>query len=150
VRISPTCHGNGDHGFIPRLIGIARTKGVSGYPGDGSTRWPAVHLLDAARLFRLALEQAPAGSTLHAVGEQGVPFGDIARTIGRQLGVPVAAISKQEVGPHFGSMTPFMAIDGMASSTLTQELLGWKPVGPGLIEDVEQGHYFVVSETAAA
>jgi nucleoside-diphosphate-sugar epimerase len=110
-----------------------------------------VHLLDTARLFRLTVENAPAGSTLHAVAEEGVPLGDIARTIGRQLSVPVAAIAKEEeVGAHYGSMAPFMAIDGRASSTLTQDMLSWKPVGTGLIHDLEQGHYFEVPRTAAA
>jgi nucleoside-diphosphate-sugar epimerase len=151
VRISPTCHGSRDrHGFIPRLIAIARSTGVSGYPGDGSSCWPAVHLLDTARLFRLALENAPAGSTLHAVAEQGVALSEIAHAIGRQLGLPAARISNEDTGKHFGPMTPFMAIDGRASSTLTQELLSWKPAGPGLIEDLEQGHYFDIPQTAAA
>jgi nucleoside-diphosphate-sugar epimerase len=150
VRISPTCHGKGDHGFLPRLIGIARSKGVSGYPGDGSACWPAVHVRDAARLFRLALEKAPDGSTLHAVGDEGVPLGDIAHSIARQLDIPVLAIAREDVGAHFGSMAPFMAIDGRASSALTQELLGWKPVEPGLLEDLEQGHYFAEPEAAAA
>jgi nucleoside-diphosphate-sugar epimerase len=151
VRISPTCHGKGDrHGFIPRLISIARNQGVSAYVGDGSTCWPAVHLLDTARLFRLALENAPAGSTLHAVAEQGVPLRDIAQAIGRQLTVPVAVISKEEIGEHFGSMAPFMAIDGLASSALTQELLGWRPVAAGLIEDLQAGHYFEAPQAAVA
>jgi nucleoside-diphosphate-sugar epimerase len=151
LRISPTCHGIGDrHGFIPRLIAIARCMGVSGYPGEGSSCWPAVHLLDTARLFRLALEKAPAGSTLHAVAEQGVPLRDIAQAIGRQLALPVAGISKENIAEHFGSMAPFMAIDGLASSTLTQELLGWKPVEAGLIEDLQCGHYFEAPQAAAA
>ena len=151
VRIAPSCHGRGDHhGFVPRLIGVARAKRVSGYVGDGSNAWPAVHLLDAARLFRLALEKAPAGSTLHAVADEGVQVRDIARVIGRHLDVPVAAISAEDAREHFGAMAAFVAIDGMASSTQTQELLSWKPVEHGLIADLEQGHYFELAEPAAA
>jgi nucleoside-diphosphate-sugar epimerase len=139
VRLPRSVHGDGDrHGFIPRLISIARDKGVSGYIGDGSNRWPAVHVLDAAHLFRLAVEQAPAGSVLHAVGDAGVPGRDIAGVIGRHLGVPTASAPAED----FGFLGQILAIDQPASSALTQELLGWHPVQPGLIEDMDKGHYF--------
>jgi nucleoside-diphosphate-sugar epimerase len=134
-----TVHGDGDHhGFIARLIGIARDKGVSGYVGDGSSRWPAVHVLDAARLFRLAAEQAPAGSRLHAVADEGVPIRDIAEVIGRHLNLPVASVPAAD----FGFLGQIVAVDQPASSALTRELLGWRPVQPGLIEDLDKGHYF--------
>jgi nucleoside-diphosphate-sugar epimerase len=138
VRPAPSVHGEGDHGFVPILIGIARDKGVSGYVGDGANRWPAVHRLDAARLYRLAVESAPAGSILHAVAEEGVPTRDIAEVIGRHLDLPVAAVEPE----HFGWLGGFFAADIRASSALTRELLGWQPTHPGLIEDLDQGHYF--------
>jgi nucleoside-diphosphate-sugar epimerase len=134
-----TVHGDGDrHGFIARLVSIARDKGVSGYVGDGSNRWPAVHVLDAAHLFRLALEQAPAGSRLHAVGDEGVPIRDIADVIGRHLNLPTASVPAED----FGFLGQILAVDQPASAALTRELLGWRPVQPGLIEDMEKGHYF--------
>jgi nucleoside-diphosphate-sugar epimerase len=134
-----TVHGEGDHhGFIARLIGIARDKGVSGYVGDGSSRWPAVHVLDAARLFRLAAERAPAGSRLHAVADEGVPVRDIAEVIGRHLNLPVASVPAAD----FGFLGQIVAVDQPARSALTRELLGWRPVQPGLIEDLDKGHYF--------
>ena len=134
-----TVHGDGDrHGFIARLVGTARDTGVSGYVGDGSSRWPAVHVLDAANLFRLAVEQAPAGSRLHAVGDEGVPIRDIAEVIGRHLNLPPASVPAGD----FGWLGQILAIDQPASSTLTRELLGWRPVQPGLIEDLDKGHYF--------
>lgn len=142
LRLPPTCHGDGDHGFVARLVGIARDKGVSGYIGDGSNRWPAVHQLDAAHLFRLALEQAPAGSTLHAVADEGVPIRAIAEVIGRQLDLPVVAISPEDAGQHFGFLAGLLAADSPASSALTRALLGWQPTHPGLIDDLDQGHYF--------
>ena len=142
VRLPPTVHGDGDNGFMAALVGIARDKGVSGYIGDGSNRWPAVHRLDAAHLFRLALEQAPAGSVLHAIADEGVPIRAIAEVIGRHLDVPVAAISPEDAGGHFAWLAGFIAIDSPASSTLTQELLGWHPTHPGLIDDLDKGHYF--------
>jgi len=139
VGLPRTVHGDGDrHGFITRLIGIARDKGVSGYVGDGSSRWPAVHVLDAAHLFRLAVEQAPAGSRLHAVGDEGVPIRDIAEVIGRHLNVPTASAPAED----FGWLGQILALDQPASSTLTRELLAWRPVQPGLIEDLDKGHYF--------
>jgi nucleoside-diphosphate-sugar epimerase len=142
VRLAPTNHGDGDNGFMATLVGTARDKGVSGYIGDGTNRWPAVHRLDSARLFRLALEKAPAGSTLHATADEGVPIRDIAEVIGRHLDVPVVSISPEDAGAHFTWLAGFLAVDSPASSALTRALLGWQPTQPGLIEDLEQGHYF--------
>jgi nucleoside-diphosphate-sugar epimerase len=142
VRLPPTVHGEGDHGFMAALAGIARGKGVSGYVGDGSNRWPAVHRLDAAYLFRLALEEARAGSVLHAIADQGVPIRAIAEVIGRHLDLPVAAISPADAGEHFGWLAAFIAADSPASSTLTREMVGWQPTHPGLIDDLDKGHYF--------
>jgi nucleoside-diphosphate-sugar epimerase len=142
VRLPPTNHGDGDHGFVATLVTTAREKGVSGYIGDGSNRWPAVHRLDSARLFRLAIEQAPAGSTLHAVAEEGVAIREIAEVIGRQLDLPVASISPTDAGEHFSWMAAFLPLDVPASSALTQELLAWHPAQIGLIDDLNQGHYF--------
>lgn len=142
VRISPTCHGDGDHGFMAALVGIARARGVSGYIGDGSNRWPAVHRFDAANLFRLALEKAPPGSTLHAVADEGVRIRDIAEVIGRHLDVPVVSVSPEDAGEHFGFLAGLLAVDSPASTALTRELIGWRPVGPGLLDDLEAGHYF--------
>jgi len=139
VGLPRTVHGDGDrHGFIARMVAMAREKGVSGYVGDGSSRWPAVHVLDAAHLFRLAVEQAPAGSRLHAVGDEGVPTRDIAEVIGRHLNVPTASASAAD----FGFLGPILSVDMPASSVQTRELLGWRPVQPGLIDDMEKGHYF--------
>jgi nucleoside-diphosphate-sugar epimerase len=150
VRPGPSVHGEGDHGFVPFLINVARAKGVSGYIGDGSNRWPAVHRLDAARLYRLALEQAPAGSVLHAIADEGVPSRRIAEAIGRHLDVPVRSISAAEAGDHFGWMAAFWAVDAPASSALTRERLGWNPVHPGLLDDLEAGHYFEQLQPAVA
>jgi nucleoside-diphosphate-sugar epimerase len=143
VRLALSVHGEGDkHSFVPSLIGMARAKGVSAFVGDGSNRWPAVHRLDAARLFRLAVEAAPAGSRLHGVGEEGVPFREIAEAIGRQLKLPVVSIEASAAGAHFGFLSAFVSADYPTSSKQTQELLGWRPEGPALIADIEQGHYF--------
>jgi nucleoside-diphosphate-sugar epimerase len=143
VRLAPSVHGESDkHGFVPSLIGIARAKGVSAFVGDGSNRWPAVHLLDAARLYRLAAEAAPSGSRLHGAGEEGVPFRDIADVIGRRLNLPVVSISREEAGAHFGFLSAFVSFDNPTSSARTQELLGWRPTHIALIPDIEEGHYF--------
>ncbi|MFH5181893.1 SDR family oxidoreductase [Paenibacillus sp. TAB 01] len=142
VRLAPSVHGPGDHGFVPQLIRIARDKGVSACIGDGSNRWPAVHRLDAARLFRLAVEAAPAGSRLHGISDEGVPFRDIAGVIGRHLNLPVVSVSREDAAAHFGWLSGFAAADNPASSAKTQQLLGWKPVHSALIPDLEEGHYF--------
>ena len=142
VRLPPTVHGQGDHGFVPALIGIARTKGLSAHVGEGANRWAAVHRLDSARLFRLALQAAPAGTRLNAIGDEGVPFRDIAQAIGRRLNLPVTAISREEADGHFGLFALFSSLDVPASSALTQERFGWHPAHPGLIPDLDEGHYF--------
>jgi nucleoside-diphosphate-sugar epimerase len=142
VRLAPTVHARGDGGFVPRLIDIARAKGIAAYVGDGTNRWPAVHRLDAANLFRLGMEKAPAGSVLHGTGEEGVPFRDIAAAIGRHLDVPVVSISPEEAEAHFGFLAAFVPGDNPTSSTKTQELLGWRPTHPTLIADLDEGFYF--------
>ncbi len=142
VRLAPTVHGEGDPHFVPALIGIARAKGLSAYVGDGSNRWCAVHRLDAARLFRLAVEDAPAGTRLNAVGDEGVPFREIAEVIGRHMGLPAVSVSPGEAAGHFGLFGLFAAMDVPASSALTRKRFGWHPVQPGLIADLDEGHYF--------
>jgi nucleoside-diphosphate-sugar epimerase len=138
VRLPRSVHGEGErHGFIPRLIGLARSAGIAGYVGDGSNRWPAVHVLDAAHLFCLALEQAPAGSVLHAVGDEGVPTREVANAIGRVLDLPTGSRPAEE----FGFLGMVLDRDQPASSELTRQLLGWEPNHVGLIDDIEQGHY---------
>jgi nucleoside-diphosphate-sugar epimerase len=140
VMLPRSVHGQGDrHGFVPQLIAMARAQGVAGYIGDGASRWPAVHVRDAASLYRLAIEQAPAGAVLNAVGDEGVPVREIAEAIGRHLNLPARSMPAGEFG---GMLVPLLSTDMPASSTITQELLGWKPTHPGLIEDIEQGHYF--------
>ena len=140
VMLPRSVHGQGErHGFIPQLIATARAKGVSGYIGDGTSRWPAVHVRDAASLYRLAVEQAPAGAVLNAVGDEGVPVREIAEAIGRHLNLPARSLAAEEFG---GMLVPLLSTDMPASSTITQELLGWKPTHPGLIADIDQGHYF--------
>lgn len=144
VRLAPTVHGDGDHGFIAALIGIDRKKGNSGYIGDGTTRWPAVHRLDAAHLFCLALEKAPAGSVLHAIDDEGIPLREIAEVIGRHLDVPVVSVAPEDAVEHFDWLGRFLSIDSPASSAITREQFGWTPTHPGLIADLELGHYFRV------
>jgi nucleoside-diphosphate-sugar epimerase len=143
VRLPPIVHSTLDRtGFAPTLIGIAREKGVSGYVGDGSNHWPAVHTLDAARVYRLALEEAAAGSRLHAVADQGVPFRDIAAAIGRGLELPSASIAAEDAAGHFSFLGGFVGLDNPASSELTRRLLNWQPTHPGLVDDLDAGHYF--------
>ncbi|MFJ2671803.1 SDR family oxidoreductase [Streptomyces sp. NPDC087525] len=142
LRFAPTVHGDGDHGFIAALVAIAREKGVAGYVGDGANHWPAVHRSDAARVTRLGLEKAPAGTLLHVVSEKGVPTREIAEAIGRGLGVPVASIAPQDAEKHFGWIGRFFASDILVSSARTQELLGWAPSGPSLLQDLDAGSYF--------
>jgi nucleoside-diphosphate-sugar epimerase len=145
VRLPPSVHGEGDHGFVPHIIAVARAKGVSAYPGDGSNRWAAGHRLDAAHLYRLALEEAPGGARLHAIGDEGVPVRDIAEAVGRYLKLPVAAVPREEAADHFGWLGHFFAMDVPASSALTRKRLGWHPERPGLVEDLDEGHYFTKS-----
>jgi nucleoside-diphosphate-sugar epimerase len=142
VRLPPSVHGDGDHGFLSMLIRIAREKGLSAYVGEGLNRWPAVHRLDTAPLYRLVLEKGTAGGRYHGVGEEGVPFREIAEVIGRRLQVPVVSKSPQEAAEHFGWFTHFAAIDSPASSERTQEVLGWRPTRPGLIADLDHVRYF--------
>ncbi|MFC1413516.1 SDR family oxidoreductase [Streptacidiphilus sp. N1-12] len=142
VRLPPTVHGDGDNGFMATLVAIARAKGFSGYIGDGANRWPAVHRSDAARLFRLALEGAPAGSSLHAIAEEGVPIRAVAESIGRGLGLPVASVAPDDAAAHFTWLAGFLGLDSPASSAYTRELLSWEPTGPGLVDDLNKGHYF--------
>jgi nucleoside-diphosphate-sugar epimerase len=143
VRLPPVVHSDLDHhGFAPTLIDIARTTGTSGYVGDGANRWPAVHTRDAARLYRLAVERAPAGSRLHAVADGGVPFAEIAGVIGRRLDLPVTSVAPEDAAAHFSFLARFVSLDGPAASELTQRLLDWAPTHPGLIDDLENGHYF--------
>jgi nucleoside-diphosphate-sugar epimerase len=142
VRFAPTVHGAGDYGFLAMIVAADRAAGLAAYIGDGSNRWPAVHRSDAARLVRLAVENAPAGSVLHAVGEQGVALRDVAEAIGAGLSLPVTSVTPEQSTAHFGFLAGFMATDMPASSAATQDLLGWKPTGPGLLADLDQGHYY--------
>jgi nucleoside-diphosphate-sugar epimerase len=142
LRLPPSVHGNGDHGFVPRLISIAREKGVSAFIGDGLNRWPAVHRLDAAHLYRLVLEKSSVGARYHGVADEGIPTRKIAEAIGRGLNIPVVSKSREEAADHFGWIARFFGIDGPASSAQTQERLGWSPVQPGLIADLNAEHYF--------
>jgi nucleoside-diphosphate-sugar epimerase len=148
VRLSPAVHDATRGGFATVLAYLARAKGAAGYAGDGSNRWNAVHRLDAARLFRLALESAPAGAVLHGVGESGVALRAMAEVIGRHLGVPAASVDAADLAGHFGWMAPFIGIDSPASNTATRELLGWEPTHPSLLEDLEQDGFY--AEVVAA
>jgi len=149
LRLPPSVHGKGDHGFVPRLISIAREKGVSAFIGDGLNRWPAVHRLDAAHLYKLVLEKSSVGARYHAVADGGVPTREIAEAIGRHLNVPVVSKSREEAADHFGWIAHFFGMDSPASSALTQERLGWRPVQPGLIADLNLEHYFELTAEAA-
>jgi nucleoside-diphosphate-sugar epimerase len=146
VRLPPSVHGEGDYWFIPIFIDVARKTGVSAYIGDGANVWPAVHRVDAARLFRLALEQAPPGTLLNAVADEGVPFREIAEVIGRHLGVPAKSIAPEDAHDQFGTLAGFAAIDVTASSAITRERFGWRPTEPGLIADLDQGYYYTVRD----
>lgn len=142
LRLPPTVHGAGDAGFVPMLIDLARRTGVSAYPGDGANVWPAVHRLDAARLFRLALEQAKPGTRLHAVAEEGIPVKAIAEAIGAGLSLPVRSLTGDEAAAHFGGLAEFIAFNNPTSSALTRETFGWTPIGPELLTDMRENGYF--------
>jgi nucleoside-diphosphate-sugar epimerase len=150
VRLPPSVHGDGDHGFIPRVIAFAREKGVSAYVGDGSNRWAGVHRLDAAQLYRLVLEKGSSGARYHAIGDEGVPFRDIAAVIGRRLNIAVASKTPEQAQKHFEWLALFAGADIAASGRQTQELLGWKPKQPGLIADIDRPSYFESPTNASA
>jgi nucleoside-diphosphate-sugar epimerase len=143
VRLSPTNHGIGDNGFMKAIVQIANTKGKSAYIGDGANRWPAVHRLDTAHLFNLALEKAAAGSTLHAVADEGISIRQLAETIGEQYNLPIVSIKPEEAAEHFSWLGDFLALDSPASSKITRELVGWEPKQVGLLDDLKQGNYKV-------
>ncbi|HEY1780511.1 MAG TPA: SDR family oxidoreductase [Roseiarcus sp.] len=150
VRLSPSVHGAGDHGFMARIIAAARKKGVSPYIGDGANRWPAAHVSDVARLFRLALEKGEAGAKFHGVDEVGIPFREIASLISARLKIPTAGIPAAKAGKHFGIISSFVGLDNPASSEWTRNALGWRPEGPGLIADVDAHYFRSVAPAAAA
>ncbi|MEW4372408.1 SDR family oxidoreductase [Paenibacillus kandeliae] len=142
IELCPSVHGEGDTGFIPRLIDIARTQGYSAYVNNGDNCWTAVHRLDAAHLYRLALEKAPACSRLHGVADEEVSFRDIAGMIGKQLHLPVVSIPHEQATTHFGFLGTLAALDIPRSSAVTRDLLGWYPIQPSLLDDLQQPHYF--------
>lgn len=142
VRLPPSVHGEGDHGFVPLLIGLARQSGLAAFVGDGSNRWPAVHRLDAAALFRLAAEKGRAGASYHGAAETGVPFADLTAIIGRRLGLPVQGLKGEAAAAHFGWFHHFAGMDNPTSSEGTQRELGWQPTRPGLLADVDRPSYF--------
>lgn len=142
LRFAPTVHGDGDKGFMATLIDIARKHGAVGYGGDGMNRWPAVHRSDAARLARLALEAAPPGAVVHTVGDEGVSLKEIAEVMGRHLDLPTVSVSPQDAPQHFGFLSHFVGADTPVTSNITRELLGWEPIGPTLLEDLDQEHYY--------
>lgn len=142
VRLAPSVHGAGDHGFIPILVATARRTGLSAYIGDGLNRWPGVHRQDAARLYRLALEQGTTEPAYHAVADEGVPFRAIAEVIGRRLGLPVQSLDEPRGREHFGWFTEFVRADMPASSARTRARLGWNPTGPNLLSDIDQPGYY--------
>jgi len=148
VRLPPTCHGDGDNGFIKILVETARAKGVAAHVGDGANHWPATHRLDVARAFRLGLEKAPAGSVLHAIDEEGVALKDVAEAIAHKLGVSVASITPEQAFEHFGFLGAFLGVDTICSSTWTRETLGWEPTHQGLLADLREDHYFKVPAVA--
>jgi nucleoside-diphosphate-sugar epimerase len=150
LRLPPSVHGNGDHGFVPQLISVAREKGVSAYIGDGLNRWPAVHRFDAAHLYRLALEKGSSAARYHGVADEGIPTREIAEAISRHLKVKVVSKSREEATDHFGWIAMFFGIDAPASSAQTREHLGWRPVQPGLIADLNAEHYFEPTAEAVA
>lgn len=142
AMLAPSVHGDGDNGFIPQLINIARNKGFSAYVGDGTNHWTAVHKLDAANLFRLAIEHAPAGSYLDGVADEKVPFREISEVIGKKLNIPIVSIPHEEAASHFGFLSTLAGLDIPRSSMKTQEILKWTPIRPNLIANIEEGHYF--------
>ena len=141
VRLTPTVHGAGDHGFMPRLIEAARRDGFAGYVGDGQNRWPAVHRFDAARVFALGLEKAAPGSRLHAVAEEGIPMRKVAETIGEMLGVPARSLGQEEAPPHFDFLAMFVGTDNPMSSAITQSMLGWTPKEIDLLADLRANYF---------
>ncbi len=147
VRLPFSVHGDGDHGFVPQLIQIAREKGVSAYIGEGLNRWPAVHRLDAARLYKLVLEKGSAGASYHGIGDEGIPTREIAEVIGCRLNVPVISIPQEQAAEHFGWIGMFFGMGVLASSALTQETLGWRPAHVGLVADLNYGTYFEIKQS---